>query len=318
MARSLVLKLSLLLAFALHAAGQGHFARGEVVVTGYREELDSVISNLRVHRPDGSFARELATSTTRLFREPLVLNDTVFVPMRTPEAIERFAADGTQLTPFTTEVAGVNYLSPGRNSGIIAANVSGEIYVFAADGTLISFRDFTNSPRAFGGVDLASDRCTLFFGGSGAIARWDTCMNAPAVFLEPGLDGDLNALRILPDGTFLVAVIHDSWRILHVASDGSTIIRTYPIPGNALALDIDGTSFWTNAGNFLLKVDIATGTILSETFTDFLIEGISVVGEPRAALAAGAAANVPTISPPVVVCLLLTVAAIAVLRLRGL
>lgn len=316
MTRSLVLKLSLLLAFSLHAAGQSHFARGEVVVTGYREELDSVISNLRVHRPDGSFARELATSTTRLFREPLVLNDTVVVPMRTPEAIERFAADGTQLTPFTTAVAGVNYLSPGRSGGIIAANVSGEIYVFAADGTLTAFRDFTTDPLAYGGIDLANDRCTLFFGGSGAIARWDTCMNTPAVFLEPGLDGALNALRILPDGTFLVAVIHGGWRVLHVASDGSTIIRTYPIPGNALALDVDGTSFWTNAGNFLLKVDIATGAILSETFTDFLIEGISVVCEPRAALAAGAGANIPTLSPPLLAALTLTVAAIAMLRLR--
>jgi hypothetical protein len=122
----------------------------------------------------------------------------------------------------------------------------------------------------------------------------------------------------LPDGTFLVAVIlAEGWRVVHVASDGSSVIRTYQIPGNALALDIDGTSFWTNAGNFLLKVDIATGNILSETYTDFLIEGISVVGEPRAALASAATASVPTISPPVVIALMLTVAAIAMLRLRG-
>lgn len=325
MTRSLF-TLALLLVLSVSVAAQGRFARGEVIVAGSRDlvvdefgNTIEYIANLRVHRSDGSFARELATTTSRLFTEPLVLNQTVFVGMRTPEGIERFTADGTQLTPFATDVASVNWLSPRPGGGIIAANGSGEIYVFSANGTLTAFRDFTQSPKAFGGIDLARDGCTVFFAGSGAIARWNTCANTPAVFLEPGLDGALTALRILPDGTFLVAVIRsEGGRVLRVASDGSTIIRTYPIPGNALALDVDGTSFWTNAGNFLLKVDIATGAILSETFTDFLIEGISVVGEPRASLAASAAADVPTISPPVLVGLMLTVAAIAVLRLRAL
>jgi hypothetical protein len=173
MTRSLFLKLALLLAFSLPVAGQSSFTRGEVLVTGYREEsavedgvpIIFIRSNLRLHRPDGSFARELATSTGRLFfREPLVLSDTVLVPMQIPDAIERFAADGTLLTPFTTAVQRVTYLSPGRNGGIIASNVSGEVYVFAADGTLTAFRDFTQDPPARG-IDLASDGCTLFLHG---------------------------------------------------------------------------------------------------------------------------------------------------------
>jgi hypothetical protein len=208
----------------------------------------------------------------------------------------------------------VNYLSPGQKGGIIAANASGEIYVFAADGTLTAFRDFTQMPPAHG-IDLASDGCTLFYTEAGAIARWDICRNTPAAFLAPPFAQSSSAFRILPGGTFLVAVtLPEGWRVLHVASDGSTIIRTYPMPGNALALDIDGMSFWTNAGNFLLKVDIATGNVLSETYTDFLIEGISVAGEPRAAFAA--AASVPLISAPALITLMLAVAVIAILRLR--
>lgn len=324
MTRNLSLTLALLLAYAFPIAAQTHFTRGEVVVSGYRDDTEVVDgqtvayvrSNVRVHAADGSFTRELVTSTTRRFREPLVFNDTAYVPTRTPDAIARFAADGTELTPFTTQVARVNYLSPGRNGGIIAANVSGEVYGFSADGTLTTFRDFTTDPVVYGGVDLGDDGCTLFFATSGAIGRWDICRNTPLRLLAPPVAGASDAFRLLPDGSFLVAVIQGGPRVLHVASNGSTILRTYLIPATALALDVDGTSFWTNAGNILVKVDIATGTILSSTFTEFHIEGISVVGEPRAAFAGAAAAAIPTITPPVLIAFGLAIATIATLRLR--
>jgi hypothetical protein len=326
MTRPFFLIVACVLACALPVAGQSQFSSGEVVVTASREEegVDEdgpyvfIRSNVRVYASDGTFSRELATETNRLFPgEPLVLNGTVLVPMRNPEAVERFAADGTRLTPFTTNVDAVRYLSPGRDGGVIASNNSGEVYVFAADAKLTAFRDFTQNPPARG-IDLAADGCTLFYTVGGAIARWDSCHNTAAAFVGPRFANSSNAFRLLPDGTFLVAVtLPEGRRVVRVASDGSTIIRTYAIPGNALALDVDRTSFWTNAGNFLLKVDIATGTILSETYTEFIIEGISVVGEPRAALSAAASASVPLASTPTLVILLVTIAAIAMLRVRA-
>lgn len=44
--------------------------------------------------------------------------------------------------------------------------------------------------------------------------------------------------------------------------------RRIPISAWALALDTDGTSFWASWGEYLLRVDIANGEILSETQTD--------------------------------------------------
>jgi hypothetical protein len=96
---------------------------------------------------------------------------------------------------------------------------------------------------------------------------------------------------VLRDGTFLVAVVGRG--VLHVGAAGA-VIREYPVPGAyAVALDIDGTSFWTNAGNYLLRIDIATGDVLSETFTEFQIQGLSVVGEPRGGQASPATVDVP-------------------------
>jgi hypothetical protein len=86
----------------------------------------------------------------------------------------------------------------------------------------------------------------------------------------------------------------------------------------ALALDTDGTSFWTNAANYLLRIDIATGTVISATYTDELIFGVSVVGEPRAGINApvAAAAPVPALSPLVLVLLALSVGLVALQVLR--
>lgn len=71
------------------------------------------------------------------------------------------------------------------------------------------------------------------------------------------------ALRLLPDGTFLVANSEDVKRL----DSSGNVIQTYDISGEnswfALNLDPDGTSFWSgNIGSGkLYKFDIATGGI---------------------------------------------------------
>ncbi len=290
-----------LLALALPIAGQSSFTRGDVVVSAYEHILDdtgfpvSLESNLRVYGRNGVLKRELVAADGRFFGEPLVRDGIVFFGSRLPQAIERVDADGTPLAPFTTAVVDVNYLSPGPAGGIVAVNNSGEIYHFDVGGTLIRFRDFAEEFPALGGIDLARDGCTVFYGLGGALVRWNVCTDPPAVVVNSSLGGASYGLRILPDGTFLAVVVTDVGSVFHLNREGH-VIREYPIPSpHAVALDIDGTSFWTNAGNLLLRVDIATGAVLSETFTPFQIYGISVVGERRAALAATQA--IPAVSP---------------------
>ncbi len=121
---------------------------------------------------------------------------------------------------------------------------------------------------------------------------------------------------MLSNGTFLVALLQ---RVVHLSADGTSIIRVYPIPSStALALDIDRVTFWTNAGNYLLRVNIATGAVVSETRTDFVIRGISVVGEPRAGQSHGGPGDVhpiPTASNVTLVLLALTLCTAVLLRL---
>lgn len=309
--------LFLLLALTIPLRAQTTFAVGDILVSGLRETVDeegfpAFVATIRVYDRNGSFKRELVTSTTRSFSDLSVRDDVVFVGTRFPSAIERYDASGAPLATFTTEVTSPNYLSPGPDGGLLATNASGDLFAFAADGTRVRYRDFSQSPPAHAGLDLATDQCTVVFVTSARLATYDVCRDTPAVVISPSYGATSGAVRILPDGTFLVAVFH---RIVHLDRDG-TLLREYPIPSaEALAVDIDGTSFWTNTGNLLLHVDRATGAILGETFTDANIRGIAIVGEPRGA-AAPIARPIPTGSTLALLLLVVGVAALAVLQLR--
>jgi outer membrane protein assembly factor BamB len=316
-------RLILLIALALPIAAQTGFTRGDVLASGTLESVDSqgdpiTIANIRIYGRDGAFKRELISQENQYWSEPFHRDGIVYVASRA-HWIDRIDAAGNLLTHFPTFVPNVNFLSPGPGGGLVAANGSGEIYQLASDGTLVRKRDVTQHPPAYGGIDLASDQCTVFYATSGSLARWNACLDTPAAFFGPNLAVASRGLRLLPDGTFLIAVIGLfpglGNRVIHVDRDGN-LIRSYPIPGAALALDIDGTTFWTSVGNTLVHADIASGEILSLTHTGFHIRGLSVVGEPRGGIAAGASTSIPTTSSVVLVALALALSALAVFRLR--
>lgn len=309
----------LLLLAALPVTAQG-FAPGDVVVSGihFDPEEGFPIRNLRVHGRNGAFKRELLASGG--FSEPLVRDGIVYGASRARGVIDRVDAAGTLLSPFAGPVDAVNFLGPGPGGGLLAVNGSGEIYHFAADGSLAHFRDFAQFPLGSGGIELAPDQCTVFYATFGRLAQWNVCTNAPAAFYGPDLASASRALRLLPDGTFLICVIgllpDLGNRVVHVDTGGN-LIRSYPVPGNALAIDIDGKSFWTNAGNYLLRIDIESGALIHQTFTEFGIEGLSVVGEPRAGFAAAATADVPALTPTLLLLLTLILVITAFIRLRA-
>jgi hypothetical protein len=293
-------------------------------VTGSLDSIDSqgdafFISNIRIYGRNGVFKRELISLVNQWLGEAFYRGGIVHSASSAPDyKIERIDAAGNRLNPFPTFVINVRFLSPGPAGGLLVTNSSGEIYQLAADGTLVRKRDFTQHPLA-DGIDLSFDGCTVFYSSSGSLARWNACLNTTAEFFGPNLAGASRALRLLPDGTFLISVVNLfpglGNRVIRVDREGN-LIRSYPIPGYALALDIDGTSFWTSVGNTLVHADIASGAILSLTHTGFVIEGLSVVGEPRAGIAAPAGVSIPTVSTVMLIGLAVVLSVLATIRLR--
>lgn len=288
---------------------------GDVLVTTHRttfdeEGFEGFVSNIQVYDREGVFKRELITSTSRQFSEPFFRDGIVYVGDRW-DGIARIDAGGNLLSPFTTSVVNVNFLSPGPEGGLLAANGSGEVYQFDAAGTRVRYRDIFQEPRA-NGIDLGADQCTVFWLNHGSLARWDACVNSTAGMFGPQYNIASTALRILPDGTFLAAFLT---RVVHLDQDGN-LIREYPFPAWGLALHPDRTSFWTDANGSLLRVNIATGAILSQTYAGAPVYGIAVVGEPRAGMQA-VATDIPALSTAALVLLAMAVAIAGVIALRS-
>jgi hypothetical protein len=108
-------------------------------------------------------------------------------------------------------------------------------------------------------IDLAADRCTMFYTDEGStIHRFDVCANTALKDFVTG-GGGYFALRILPDGSVLVAATAAVKRF----SPAGVEVASYVAAGEswffALNLDPDGTHFWSGG--------IRTGTIYKFALT---------------------------------------------------
>lgn len=164
-------------------------------------------------------------------------------------------------------------------------------------------------------IDLGPDQCTLYFtdGIHPVIYRFDICQGIPlaqlTVNLPNGVPGDL---RVLPNGQILIAVGSAGVVLADIVS--GVILRTYATPAKLLALAPDRTSFWIGSGSVAKRVDFQTAAVLATVDTGLdQLNGLTVVGEPRAAFAA---ALVPTLSNLVLIVLILAIAGIGFWRLR--
>lgn len=85
--------------------------------------------------------------------------------------------------------------------------------------------------------------------------------------------------------------------LLRLSNTGN-VTRVYgtagPYDRHGIALDVDRTSFWATSANTAYKFDIESGALLdSFQASDYHFNAITVVGEPRAALAGE---SIPTLS----------------------
>lgn len=300
------------------ADAQPTLQHGDVLVTssrhvGERNGEPLFVGTLVVFGSDGLLKGELTSFSAPPLSDRLVRDTTIYVATPYPAAIQRFDFSGQPLVPFAP-ADNVNSLGPGPGGGLLATNGSCSLYQFAADGSLVTFRDSAETLPSCGGVELERDGCTVYFVVSRRIARWNACLNGPAEQITTEAPHPLDTLRLLSDGTFLVSAASDD-PILHLDREGN-IIRNYGIRGRGLALDTDGTSFWTNEFGWISRVDINSGTALSRTYHG-MTWGLAVVGEPRAGLPAHDAGHgIPTASTTILVLLAMSLVAFGMLRLR--
>jgi len=229
-----------------------------------------------------------------------------------PGGVYRIDSDGS-LVPLA--VPGFFVFDAAGNMYVTGAQ---RIHKYDSGGQLLNTWSLPG-PIAY--VDLAADQCTVYYTNYSPapieISRYNVCTSQALSSLITGLTGfgGVGNLRILPGSDVLLAM-RDA--VLRIAPDGQ-ISRIYSEAFSQIALDPDGRSFWAASGmNNVRKIDLDTGGVLAAT-TDFGglafgVDSVTVVGEPRAAVSAGAA--IPALSAWLLLALAIAVASVGIWRLH--
>lgn len=265
-------------------ARQNGFQRGDVFVS----LTDGLIK--RYSQTSGALLQTLDTLTgTGFFMTGGAFdrNTNFFVTGFSARTIYRFDPNGNLLSDFARDFN-------GRPESILF-NGAGQVYVGTVDGdndvlkydeagNVLDRYDVAVERRGSDWIDLAADKCTLYYTSQGArILRYDVCSKTQLTDFVNNLPGSSSyALRLLPGGGLLVA---DTNEILRLDATGN-ITQRYDAPDEndwfALTLDPDGTSFWSAAiasGN-IYKFDIASGNQITRILTTpGSVFGVTVLGE---------------------------------------
>ena len=210
MIRRSILLLTSIVVCGFAAGAQPTLNRGDLLVVRDRSYEDGhpyPTSSIEVYGRDGIFEGTLVIAENKLFGDLFYRDGIIYVASTFPPAIERFDSRGNALSPFTTDVLMPGLLSPGPAGGVLVMDGGLQLRQLNADGSLIRVLGPPTFPYPAGGVDLGADGCTVFYASFSRIARWNACLNSPPEFVTPSQGtGSFSALRVLPDGTFLVHV----------------------------------------------------------------------------------------------------------------
>jgi RHS repeat-associated protein len=276
----------------LTPGSSGSFARGQVFASvGY--------STVNVYDPKtGDEVNTLVDDTDEPYTTGSAFDasDDFYVTDDTMNDISEFSPTGAAMGQFATGLDNPESLV-FDNKGNLYVGQQSTPYIaeFSPSGTRLA--DIGPlSTELFGDdwIDLAPDQCTFYYTTEGTdILRYNKCTNTQESNFNTSAFTGYGAfeLRILPDGDVLVA---DSASDLLLDPSGN-VIETYAcssLPGCQgelfnVALDPDGTSFWTGdaISGDVWRVDLATGDVVQriETGAAGLLFGLSIDGEPEAA-----------------------------------
>jgi hypothetical protein len=260
---------------------------------------------IRVYTPTGTFVQELDTLSgssedTGMCFDGNIPTSNLRTTNFTDNSMSRIPQVGLVEYPWGTGFnqhpeSCVVALDPNTTQTVVyvgQADGSRDVLKFDLNGNLLASYDVATEDRGSDWIDLAADKCTLFYTSEGnSVKRFDVCTNTQLADFATGLPSSpCYALRIRANGEVLVACTDNVFRL----SPLGTVIQTYPKAGTetsflfALNLDPDGLSFWTagyGTGN-IYRYDITTGLIIT-TFTadvEVTLAGLAIFGEPVVSL----------------------------------
>jgi Ca2+-binding RTX toxin-like protein len=261
-----------------------NFMKGDILA-GEKSEIFWISSDgdliQRIPAAGGSFQTGMSFDS----------QNNLYVTTFNGQLVAKYSQNGTFIGTFgsgyDTNPESIVFDASG-NAYVGQADGSRDVLKFNPDGELLERFDVEAEGRGSDWIELASDQCTLYYTSEGdSIKRFDVCKNEqlPDFASFPALtnDGEMYALRLLPDGGLLVA--HVSYA-LRLDQEGN-IVQFYNAPNGrtdylfALNLDPDGKSFWTAglSSGFIYKFDIETGTLLENLRFSSEINGLVINGE---------------------------------------
>ncbi len=279
---------SALVAQPLPVAAATPFAIGDVFVgtTG---------GHIQQRSPSGALIATLDTTLANSFDTGMCfdLADNLYATDFSSQAITKFDNTGNLVA-----AKWVNTSSDANNpescvwdgtnaNGFVGGPIVPQIRQYSLAGAELARNTVASPAGGTGGtdwVDLASDQCTVFYTNeSDTISRFNACTTTQLADFATISGAKCFALRIRPLTKEVMVACDDG---AHRLSSAGANLQTYPLGGVfALNLDRDGKSFWTAApgGADVLKVDIATGTVLQTIATGGHVWGLAVFGEILAA-----------------------------------
>jgi hypothetical protein len=305
--RCLVLAV-ILLGMAVWPIEAQQFQNGDVLLTTYTSVgVSDWTSKLLWYDASGHLKGQLL-SVNDQFLEGVAFNSSGVLHVALGFGVSKVAANGT-VTPFLPPLSLEHpvSLSFARDGGLYAGVTSDTDYSIThvgISGSPVARYSLPASAYFPQAVDLASDQCTLYYLTINTLSRFDVCHGTALADLATFPGGGVTAydFRILPDHTLLVGL---SSHLAQLNTAGQTL-RQFGGGVFRMALDTDPRFLWaeTSGGKFA-KLDLATGTTVLGPFDTGMqsITSMTVFGEPRAALINGPLADIPALSPLLLVVL---------------
>jgi hypothetical protein len=247
-------------------------------------------NNINVYSNDLSFVKTLASIP--LLRAPGAIafsasGDIYLVEPCDPSCVQigRHEQSGSE-TPFGDAFHDSIQAMQFIVSGDLIVEFSAAFGRLDANGRLIRTIALPTGAFVFG-FDVDRDQCTVVFSTLRTLETMNICSADPKTTVLPLLPpSDFFGVRFLPNGNILAG----SRGLVYELDRRGAVVRrfvTWYQDFGEVAIDPDEKSFWTTAGNRLLRVDLITGAVagsISLRNAAYGARSMAVRGEWRAAM----------------------------------